>query len=127
MSIKEYFTGNYCNLELIKKENSSEVGGNLLTVREVAIEERFLGIPIFSQKISYYWNPLKIHILRQHVTSKEWGSQDDNYTSMWLRLQNPIVEDVQFYPDTVRIHKNFKCNEDIIKKLTELNRKSHGK
>lgn len=124
MTIKQYFKSNETLLELIKVEKNTSVGGILLTVREISVDKRILLIPIFSQKIKYYWNPLKQHILREYVTAKEWGVQDDNYTSMWLRVQNPIV-DIEFYPENVRFHKNFKCSEELTKTLNKLSQ--HGK
>lgn len=124
MTIKQFFKSNETLLELIKVEKNASVGGILLTIREISIDKRILLIPIFSQKIKYYWNPLKQHILREYVTAKEWGIQDDNHTAMWLRLQNPIAE-IEFYPEKVQIHKNFKCSEELTKTLNKLSQ--HGK
>ena len=90
MTIKQFFKSNETLLEPIEVKKNTSVGGILLTVREISVDKRILLIPIFSQTIKYYWNPLKQHILREYVTAKEWGAQDDNYTAMWLRVQNQI-------------------------------------
>ena len=124
MTITQYFKSNERLLELVKLEENTSVGGIVLTVREISVDKRILIIPIFSQKIKYYWKPLKQHILREYVTAKEWGMQDDNLTAMWLRLQNPMA-DIEFYPERVKLHKNFKCSEELTNKLNKLSQ--HGK
>lgn len=114
MTVSEFFKEDYNLLRVEDKQSSPQLGGNLITLRKITIRRRVLGIiPLFSQEIQYYWNPMKRFIRRELFTANEWGDDSSLYIKEWIRLSEPIGGNIELLPSYVKIHNDFKATKEV--------------
>ena len=114
MTVNEFFKEDYTLLRVESKQSSPQLGGNLIILRKISIRRRILGIiPLFSQEVQYYWNPMKKFVRRELFTANEWGEESSLYIKEWIRLSEQISGNIELLPSYVKIHKDFKATKEV--------------